>query len=105
MENESTLDTATDTPDSQNKGIVSFVTDAIIWNLSGNIFYKFYLAILLAFMAGGVYAYSFQAANGCPSRSCSYSWLGFSNCTEWISPDSTLKLPTIFSPAKVISSK
>ncbi|MBW1840996.1 MAG: polysulfide reductase NrfD [Deltaproteobacteria bacterium] len=42
------------------KELIAFVTDGILWNLSGGIVYQLYLCVLAAFMMLGVYAYSVQ---------------------------------------------
>lgn len=49
---------------SPNKGIISFVTDAIVWNLTGGIGYQIFLCCLAAFVMLGLYAYSVQANLG-----------------------------------------
>jgi len=46
------------------KGIISFVTDVITWNLSGGIGYQIFLCCLAAFVVLGVYAYSVQTKLG-----------------------------------------
>ncbi len=48
---------------SQN-GIISFFKDAIRWNLRGGIGFQIYRLLLIAGMATGLYAYSFQARYG-----------------------------------------
>jgi molybdopterin-containing oxidoreductase family membrane subunit len=58
------------------KGLVSFVTDVILWNLSGGIRYQLYLCLLFAFMVVGAYAYSVQANLG-------LSATGMSNIVSW----------------------
>jgi Ni/Fe-hydrogenase subunit HybB-like protein len=45
---------------SSQKGLISFVSDTILWNLSGGLGYQLYLCVLLVFMLIGVYAYSVQ---------------------------------------------
>lgn len=42
------------------KGLVSFVKEAVSWNLSGGIGYQLYLCVLVLFMVLGVYAYFVQ---------------------------------------------
>ena len=49
---------------SPKKGIISFVTDVIAWNLSGGIGYQIFLCCLAAFVVLGVYAYSVQTKLG-----------------------------------------
>jgi molybdopterin-containing oxidoreductase family membrane subunit len=58
------------------KGIISFVTDAIKWNLSGGIGYQFYLCCLAAMVMLGVYAYSVQTNLGLSATNMSdiVSW-------------------------------
>lgn len=46
------------------KGFKSFVTDAIVWNLSGGIGYQIFLCCLAAFVMLGIYAYSVQVNLG-----------------------------------------
>jgi molybdopterin-containing oxidoreductase family membrane subunit len=46
------------------KGIISFVTDVIAWNLSGGIGYQIFLCCLAALVMLGVYAYSVQTKLG-----------------------------------------
>jgi hypothetical protein len=45
---------------SRGKGLISFFTDVVSWNLSGGIGYQIYLCCLVAVMMLGVYAYFFQ---------------------------------------------
>ncbi len=52
------------TKKSPGKGLVSFFTDVILWNLSGGIGYQIFLCFLAAFMVLGVYAYFVQANLG-----------------------------------------
>ena len=61
---------------SPGKGLVSFVTDAVVWNLSGGIGYQLYLCVLAAFMVLGVYAYFVQANVGLAATNMSdiVSW-------------------------------
>ncbi|MBL6970565.1 MAG: polysulfide reductase, partial [Desulfobacterales bacterium] len=61
---------------SPGKGLVSFVTDAVVWNLSGGIGYQLYLCVLAAFMVLGVYAYFVQANLGLAATNMSdiVSW-------------------------------
>jgi len=61
---------------SPKKGLISFVTDVILWNISGGIRYQLYLCILVAFMLTGVYAYSVQFNLG-------LSATGMSNIVSW----------------------
>lgn len=42
------------------RGIVSFIKDTIVWNLSGGIVYQFFLCMLAALMMSGIYAYFHQ---------------------------------------------
>ena len=58
------------------KGIISFVTDVIVWNLSGGIGYQIYLCCLAAMMMLGVYAYSVQTHLGLSATNMSdiVSW-------------------------------
>jgi len=58
------------------KGLISFVTDAIKWNLSGGIGYQVFLCSLAAFMMLGVYAYFVQAKLG-------LSVTGMSDIVSW----------------------
>jgi molybdopterin-containing oxidoreductase family membrane subunit len=58
------------------KGLISFVTDAIKWNLSGGIGYQLFLCVLVAFMVFGVYAYFVQAKLG-------LSVTGMNNIVSW----------------------
>jgi molybdopterin-containing oxidoreductase family membrane subunit len=60
----------------QKKGLISFVSDVILWNISGGIRYQLYLCILVAFMLTGVYAYSVQFSVG-------LSATGMSNIVSW----------------------
>ncbi len=46
------------------KEFKSFVTDAIVWNLSGGIGYQIFLCCLAAFVMLGIYAYSVQVNLG-----------------------------------------
>ena len=62
--------------DPSKKGLISFVKDVILWNLSGGILYQSYLCVLSAFMVAGVYAYSVQANLG-------LSATGMSNIVSW----------------------
>ncbi|NQT69748.1 MAG: polysulfide reductase NrfD [Desulfobacteraceae bacterium] len=61
---------------SPGKGLVSFVTDAVVWNLSGGVGYQLYLCVLAAFMVLGVYAYFVQANLGLAATNMSdiVSW-------------------------------
>ena len=45
---------------SPEKGIISFVTDVIVWNLSGGLGYQLYLCFLAALTMLGIYAYFIQ---------------------------------------------
>ncbi len=58
------------------KGLISFATDAIKWNLSGGIGYQVFLCSLAAFMMLGVYAYFVQAKLG-------LSVTGMSDIVSW----------------------
>jgi molybdopterin-containing oxidoreductase family membrane subunit len=49
---------------SPKKGVISFVSDVIAWNLSGGIGYQIYLCCLAALVMLGVYAYSVQTHLG-----------------------------------------
>lgn len=42
------------------KGLISFIKDIILWNLSGGIAYQLFLCVLLAFILLGIYAYLVQ---------------------------------------------
>ncbi len=46
--------------DKAQKGLVSFVRDAVVWNLSGSIGYQIYMGILVCLMLTGVYGYVIQ---------------------------------------------
>ncbi|MBW1850136.1 MAG: polysulfide reductase NrfD [Deltaproteobacteria bacterium] len=52
------------TKKSPGKGLLSFFTDVIVWNLSGGIGYQIFLCFLSAFMVLGIYAYFVQANLG-----------------------------------------
>jgi len=58
------------------KGIISFVTDVIAWNLSGGIGYQIFLCCLAALVMLGVYAYSVQTKLGLSATNMSdiVSW-------------------------------
>jgi molybdopterin-containing oxidoreductase family membrane subunit len=58
------------------KGLVAFTSDCIRWSLSGGVVYKIYLAILLAVMGAGVYAYGQQYREGLIIT-------GMSNIVSW----------------------
>jgi molybdopterin-containing oxidoreductase family membrane subunit len=61
---------------SPEKGIISFVSDVILWNLSGGIVYQIYLCCLAALVMLGVYAYSVQTNIGLAATNMSdiVSW-------------------------------
>lgn len=61
---------------SSNKGIISFVWDGILWNLSGGIAYQIYLCCLAALVMLGIYAYSVQTNLGLAATNMSdiVSW-------------------------------
>ena len=61
---------------SPEKGIISFVTDTIRWNLSGGIGYQIYLCCLAAMIMLGVYAYVVQTHLGLSATNMSdiVSW-------------------------------
>ena len=61
---------------SPEKGIISFVRDAIRWNLSGGIVYQIYLCFLAALVMLGIYAYSVQLSLGLAATNMSdiVSW-------------------------------
>jgi Ni/Fe-hydrogenase subunit HybB-like protein len=61
---------------SPGRGLVSFVTDAVRWNLSGGVGYQIFLCVLAAFMVLGVYAYFVQANLGLAATNMSdiVSW-------------------------------
>ena len=61
---------------SSNKGIISFVWDGILWNLSGGIVYQIYLCCLAAMVMLGIYAYSVQTNLGLAATNMSdiVSW-------------------------------
>jgi len=61
---------------SPGKGIISFVRDVILWNLSGGIVYQIYLCCLAALVMLGVYAYSVQMSLGLAATNMSdiVSW-------------------------------
>jgi molybdopterin-containing oxidoreductase family membrane subunit len=61
---------------SPEKGILSFVWDVILWNLSGGIVYQIYLCCLAALVMLGVYAYSVQTNLGLAATNMSdiVSW-------------------------------
>jgi molybdopterin-containing oxidoreductase family membrane subunit len=61
---------------SPEKGILSFVWDVILWDLSGGIVYQIYLCCLAAFVMLGVYAYSVQTNLGLAATNMSdiVSW-------------------------------
>jgi molybdopterin-containing oxidoreductase family membrane subunit len=58
------------------KGLKSFLMDAVRWNLSGSAGYRLYLLFLLAVMAQGLYAYSVQWREG-------LAVTGMSNIVSW----------------------
>ncbi len=61
---------------SSNKGIISFIWDGILWNLSGGIAYQIYLCCLAALVMLGIYAYSVQTNLGLAATNMSdiVSW-------------------------------
>jgi len=61
---------------SSNRGIISFVWDGILWNLSGGIIYQIYLCCLAALVMLGIYAYSVQTNLGLAATNMSdiVSW-------------------------------
>jgi molybdopterin-containing oxidoreductase family membrane subunit len=46
------------------KNIRTFITDAVRWNLEGGLAFQLFRLLLLACMAAGIYAYSYQARFG-----------------------------------------
>ena len=50
--------------DKASKGLVSFVRDVVLWNLSGSFLYRIYLGILICLMLTGVYGYLVQFRTG-----------------------------------------
>ena len=58
------------------KGLISFVTDGILWSLSGGILYQLYLCVLVVFMLAGAYAYSVQVNLG-------LAVTGMTNIVSW----------------------
>jgi molybdopterin-containing oxidoreductase family membrane subunit len=58
------------------KGLKSFFTDAVRWNLSSSAGYRLFLLFLLAVMAQGLYAYSVQWRVGLAAT-------GMSNIVSW----------------------
>ena len=58
------------------KGLFSFISDIIKWNLSGSIGYYIFLCILLGLMAVGVYGYTIQFKQG-------LSATNMSNIVSW----------------------
>jgi molybdopterin-containing oxidoreductase family membrane subunit len=61
---------------SPEKGIISFVTDVIVWNLSGGLGYQLYLCLLAALTMLGIYAYFVQINLGLAATNLSniVSW-------------------------------
>ncbi len=61
---------------SPKKGLISFVSDVIAWNLSGGIGYQIFLCCLAALVMLGVYAYSVQTKLGLSATNMSdiVSW-------------------------------
>ena len=57
-------------------GIVSFIKDAVKWNLSGSFSYKLFLGILIGLMIVGVYGYMIQFKQG-------LSATNMSNVVSW----------------------
>jgi len=66
-------DTMTTNP---KKGLVAFISDCIRWSLSGGVAFYIYLAILLAVMGVGIYAYGQQFQEG-------LAITGMSNIVSW----------------------
>ena len=60
----------------RGKGLISFITDVVSWNLSGGIGYQVYLCCLVALMMLGVYAYFVQFNSGLAAT-------GMSNIVSW----------------------
>jgi len=58
------------------KGLVVFISDCIRWSLSGGVAFKIYLAVLLAAMGAGIYAYGHQFREGLIIT-------GMSNIVSW----------------------
>jgi len=58
------------------KGLVAFISDCIRWSLSGGVAFYIYLAILLAVMGVGIYAYGQQFQEG-------LAITGMSNIVSW----------------------
>ena len=61
---------------SSRKGLISFFSDVILWNLTGGIGYQLFLCLLGAFMVLGVYAYFVQTNLGLSATNMSdiVSW-------------------------------
>ena len=58
------------------KGVISFVRDVMVWNLSGGIGYQIFLCCLAAFIMLGIYAYAVQTKLGLAATNMSdiVSW-------------------------------
>ena len=61
---------------SSEKGIISFVTDVIVWNLSGGLGFQLWLCFLAALIMVGIYAYFIQINIGLAATNLSniVSW-------------------------------
>ena len=46
------------------RNLITFLTDAIRWNMKGSLGFQIFRIILVLFMGLGIYAYSFQARFG-----------------------------------------
>ncbi len=64
------------TEKSPEKGVISFVTDVVLWNLTGGIGYQLFLCVLASFMVLGIYAYFIQINIG-------LSATNMSNIVSW----------------------
>jgi len=58
------------------KGLIVFISDCIRWSLSGGVVFYIYLAVLLALMGAGIYAYGRQFQEG-------LSITGMSDIVSW----------------------
>jgi molybdopterin-containing oxidoreductase family membrane subunit len=61
---------------SPEKGVIPFVTDVVLWNLTGGIGYQLFLCVLASFMVLGIYAYFIQINIG-------LSATNMSNIVSW----------------------
>ncbi len=62
--------------DTTSKGLLSFIKDTLVWNLTGSIGYQVYLCILVCLMLTGVYGYFVQFKLGLAATNMSniVSW-------------------------------